>query len=65
MTLLALVSTFLLFHLHFTPDNVLLSGVVALVIVTGFFAMEEKWDMEDKLHRRGKYKNTISIGDKF
>ncbi len=65
MTVLALVSTFLLFHLHFTPDNVVVSGVIALVITAGFFGMEEKWDLEDRLHGRGKYKNMISIGDDY
>lgn len=57
MILLAAVSTFLLFHLELTPDNVIVSGIVSLVIVFGFFALEEKLDLEDRIKGRGKYKD--------
>ena len=56
MILLAAVSTFLLFHLHVTPDNVLVSGVITLVLLLGGQAMTDKMDLEDRLRGRGKYK---------
>lgn len=56
MILLAAVSTFLLFHLHFTPDNLIASGVITLVLLLGGQAMNDKMDLEDRIKRRGKYK---------
>ena len=62
MILLAMVSTFLLFHLHFTPDNLILSGGIALALVFGFFAFDEKIDLEDRIKGKGKYKHDDVLG---
>ena len=57
MILLALVSTFIALHNLAIPDNPVVSGVVTIVIVMGFFVFDEKMDLEDRIKGKGKYKD--------
>ena len=56
MILLALVSTFLLFHLHFTPDNVPVAAGITIAILTAGHLLDEKVALEDRIKKQGKYK---------
>ena len=55
MILLAMVSTFLLLHLHFIPDNVLVSGGITLALLIGAQALNDNVDLTDKIRKSDKF----------